>query len=129
MSRPDEIMAEYLLKGGKMLAESCPVCHNPLFEYKGIRQCVVCQSRENGSENSQEKMERKTIETQIRSDSLQMRDVSTNETIQQAAYDALLHTLLRITQENDVRSISELSTSCSTLTEVYLALIDPQSLS
>ncbi len=40
---PDEIMAEYLLKGGKMLSKTCPVCHSPLFEYKGETFCVVCK--------------------------------------------------------------------------------------
>lgn len=40
---PDEIMAEYLLKGGKMLSKTCPVCHSPLFEYKGMTLCVVCE--------------------------------------------------------------------------------------
>ncbi|WP_332449572.1 Sjogren's syndrome/scleroderma autoantigen 1 family protein [Methanoculleus sp.] len=38
----DEVMAEYLLKGGKMLAKSCNVCGYPLFEYKGETQCVIC---------------------------------------------------------------------------------------
>ncbi|MDO8841249.1 MAG: Sjogren's syndrome/scleroderma autoantigen 1 family protein [Methanocalculus sp.] len=42
MREMDVIMAEYLLKGGKMLAKTCPVCHAPLFEYKGERFCVVC---------------------------------------------------------------------------------------
>jgi UPF0148 protein len=42
MREMDEIMAEYLLKGGKMLAQTCSVCHAPLFEYKGKRFCVVC---------------------------------------------------------------------------------------
>lgn len=40
---PDQIMAEYLLKGGKMLAKTCPVCHSPLFEIKGETLCVVCR--------------------------------------------------------------------------------------
>ncbi|HOI13779.1 MAG TPA: Sjogren's syndrome/scleroderma autoantigen 1 family protein [Methanoculleus sp.] len=38
----DEVMAEYLLKGGKMLAKSCKVCGYPLFEYKGETRCVIC---------------------------------------------------------------------------------------
>lgn len=42
MTEIDEIMAEYLLKGAKMLAKTCTVCHAPLFEYKGDRFCVVC---------------------------------------------------------------------------------------
>ncbi|NLB00279.1 MAG: hypothetical protein GX837_04840 [Methanomicrobiales archaeon] len=40
--RADEVMAGYLLKGGKMLAKSCKVCGYPLFEYKGETQCVIC---------------------------------------------------------------------------------------
>lgn len=39
-------MAEYLLKGGKMLAKSCKVCGNPLFEYKGETLCVICPLEE-----------------------------------------------------------------------------------
>lgn len=42
MTREDEIMAGYLLKGGKMLSASCPVCGCPLFEVKGKTLCVVC---------------------------------------------------------------------------------------
>ncbi|WP_321507349.1 Sjogren's syndrome/scleroderma autoantigen 1 family protein [uncultured Methanoregula sp.] len=39
-------MAEYLLKGGKMLEKSCKTCGCPLFEVKGKTICVVCA--ENG---------------------------------------------------------------------------------
>jgi len=48
VERADEVMAEYLLKGGKMLAKSCKVCGYPLFEYKGETQCVVCPLMESG---------------------------------------------------------------------------------
>ena len=40
--KPDDIMAEYLLGGAKMLADLCPVCGAPMFEVKGKRMCVVC---------------------------------------------------------------------------------------
>jgi len=43
--KDDEIMAEYLLKGGKMLEKSCPVCGCPLFEYKKKTFCVVCAEK------------------------------------------------------------------------------------
>jgi len=43
MREPDEILAEYLLKGGKMLASSCSTCGSPFFEYKGKTMCVVCE--------------------------------------------------------------------------------------
>ncbi|HJJ88177.1 MAG TPA: hypothetical protein O0X88_02695 [Methanocorpusculum sp.] len=39
---PDDIMAEHLLTGGKMLSEACPKCGAPLFEIHGVKQCVVC---------------------------------------------------------------------------------------
>lgn len=45
--KPDEIMAEYLLNGAKMLSELCPVCGAPMFEVKGKKVCVVC--RETGA--------------------------------------------------------------------------------
>lgn len=40
--KPDDIMAEYLLSGAKMLAEICPACNAPLFEVHGKKLCVVC---------------------------------------------------------------------------------------
>ncbi len=42
---PDEIMAEYLLKGAWMLSRGCPVCGSPLFEIKGETRCVVCAEK------------------------------------------------------------------------------------
>jgi len=45
---PDDIMAECLLRGGKMLSKTCRACGSPLFEVKGETLCVVC--REKGKE-------------------------------------------------------------------------------
>jgi len=47
--KDDDIMAEYLLKGGKMLEKSCPVCGCPLFEYKKKTLCVVCSEKEDAA--------------------------------------------------------------------------------
>jgi UPF0148 protein len=44
--KEDEIMAEYLLKGGKMLEKACKTCGCPLFEVKGRTLCVVCAENE-----------------------------------------------------------------------------------
>ena len=44
--KEDEIMAEYLLKGGKMLEKTCKTCGCPLFEVKGKTFCVVCAENE-----------------------------------------------------------------------------------
>jgi UPF0148 protein len=49
---PDEIMAECLLAGGKMLSKACRACGSPLFEVKGETLCVVC--REKGKEAGKE---------------------------------------------------------------------------
>jgi len=44
--KEDEIMAGYLLKGGKMLEKTCKTCGCPLFEVKGKTLCVVCAENE-----------------------------------------------------------------------------------
>lgn len=41
----EDIMADYLLKGGKMLSDSCTVCGAPLFDYSGEVFCVVCREK------------------------------------------------------------------------------------
>jgi UPF0148 protein len=41
--KPDDVMAEYLLKGAKMLAKTCPSCGSPLFDYKDRTFCVMCE--------------------------------------------------------------------------------------
>ena len=46
--KPDDIMAECLLSGGRMLSRACKACGSPLFEVKGETLCVVC--REKGKE-------------------------------------------------------------------------------
>ena len=45
-------MAEYLLKGGKMLEKSCKTCGCPLFEVKGKTLCVVCAENENAKKTT-----------------------------------------------------------------------------
>ena len=49
--KEDEIMADYLLKGGKMLEKSCKTCGCPLFEVKGKTLCVVCAEHENAEKS------------------------------------------------------------------------------
>ena len=47
-------MAEYLLKGGKMLEKTCRQCGCPQFEYKGKTFCVVCAEREQEKKGAQQ---------------------------------------------------------------------------
>jgi UPF0148 protein len=53
--KEDEIMADYLLKGGKMLEKSCKTCGCPLFEVKGKTLCVVCAEQDTAEKNNAEK--------------------------------------------------------------------------
>ncbi len=43
MKTEDEIMASYLLTGGRMLSVTCEDCGAPLFETEGKQCCVVCK--------------------------------------------------------------------------------------
>ncbi|MEM0271675.1 MAG: Sjogren's syndrome/scleroderma autoantigen 1 family protein [Thermoprotei archaeon] len=46
MSQASKKIAKVLLEGGKLLAESCPVCSTPLVQLKsGEVYCVNCQKR------------------------------------------------------------------------------------
>ena len=47
-------MAEFLLKGHKMLSNSCPDCGNPVFDVRGETLCVVC--REKGTNERSESL-------------------------------------------------------------------------
>jgi UPF0148 protein len=53
--KDDEIMAEYLLKGGKMLEKVCPTCGCPMFEYKKKTFCVVCAEKGAAAESVKNK--------------------------------------------------------------------------
>jgi UPF0148 protein len=57
--KEDEIMAECLLKGGKMLEKTCKTCGCPLFEVKGKTFCVVCAENEPAKDGKPAKGTRK----------------------------------------------------------------------
>jgi UPF0148 protein len=63
--KEDEIMAEYLLKGGKMLEKSCKTCGCPLFEVRGRTLCVVCEENEPPAKESNKPQEGKDSTTPI----------------------------------------------------------------
>jgi UPF0148 protein len=58
--KEDEIMAEHLLKGGKMLEKTCKTCGCPLFEVKGKTLCVVCAENEQALDTKNPKGAEKT---------------------------------------------------------------------
>jgi UPF0148 protein len=60
--KPDDVMAEYLLKGAKMLAKTCPVCGSPLFTYKDRTFCVMCELEQSKSPEGTKKQPRKPVD-------------------------------------------------------------------
>ena len=121
MSHSDQILAQHLLNGGKMLAESCPVCYSPLFEYNGQRQCVVCEEKttqDRAKTHAADSKESDDVASNCKNTALN--DV--NDDVSDAARDALLHILHCITQVKDAHSIAKLSAASQMIAEIYLKL-------
>jgi UPF0148 protein len=60
--KPDDVMAEYLLKGAKMLAKTCPACGSPLFTYKDRTFCVMCELENEKATEKTKKVMKKSVE-------------------------------------------------------------------
>jgi len=60
--KPDDVMAEYLLKGAKMLAKTCPACGSPMFTYKDRTFCVMCELIDEKSRETAKKQPRQPVE-------------------------------------------------------------------
>ena len=105
--KPDEIMAEYLLKGGKMLAKTCPKCGSPLFEYKGETLCVVCNSKEekgiHAGENFFASDGRKSAAPRTSGDLREMMEPASpgNEDIEAEIRATIIHLCSRVRAESD----------------------------
>lgn len=121
MRKPDEIMAEYLLKGGKMLAKTCTDCGSPLFEYKGETFCAVCreaavEEQERVRSEEQAKIPEKNSEP-ARSDQI------TKQITDRSVRDQFSHTiktlLIQIEESSDSRSLKEISDAVKVLSESY----------
>jgi len=117
MRESDEIMAEYLLKGGKMLASACSICGSPLFEYKGKTFCVVCEEHKTvlsqPTPNSPACLsDVVTSPPQISSSSVDNTRIERDEISSQELVLAITATvqdlLLRINTESDTKRIRDL---------------------
>jgi UPF0148 protein len=60
--KPDDVMAEYLLKGAKMLSKTCPVCGSPMFTYKDRTFCVLCELENEKSRSKTTRPGKKPVE-------------------------------------------------------------------
>ena len=124
MRKPDEIMAEHLLKGGKMLAKTCSDCGSPLFEVKGETFCVVCRERADEQEtklpDNPEPVTEKTTKISISGSS-----ALSNAELDLS--DQCSHTiktlLIRIEENNDPRSVKEIAEAVKILAEVYALIL------
>ena len=100
-----------------MLAEACPVCYNPLFEYNGKSQCVVCEEK-----SRQDAAKTDVIDNKESDDTSNNYANTLNQDVLDAARDALVHVLFCITQVKDAHSIKELSDAAQVISDVYLKL-------
>ncbi|ACL16406.1 Sjogren's syndrome/scleroderma autoantigen 1 family protein [Methanosphaerula palustris] len=83
-AKADEIMAEYLLRGGKMLSKGCRVCGSPLFCIKGEECCVVCaeEEKQQREKASQPVLEPERLLTMPALESVKSQDLSVVGTVE-----------------------------------------------
>ncbi len=127
MRKPDEIMAEYLLKGGKMLAKPCPDCGSPLFEYKGETSCVVC--KETNPAVEAEKVRAAPVSPLPHTGVSAAAGTRTISSLPAGELDerfacTLKSLLTRIEEENDTRRLTKLTHALRDVSEAY-AMINP----
>ncbi len=124
MRKPDEIMAEYLLKGGKMLAKTCQNCGSPLFEYKGETFCVVCRETElenNSKKGNNQASGKKESKSRLEDSGKYESKPAINLDVQ---FDQTIRALLtRIEEEQDSRRLTKLTHALKEVAESY-ALIN-----
>ena len=124
MRKPDEIMAEYLLKGGKMLAKTCPDCGSPLFEYKGETFCSVCR------EDQMDQQKRETTGGAEEQPSKNLSPGEKNhlfqgdpdESLNEAFTLTIRSLLIQARGEQDVRRLHEMTKSIRIAAEAYAIL-------
>lgn len=111
MTREDEVMAGYLLKGGKMLSTSCPSCGCPLFEVKGKTLCVVCdeKKRETGSEKTGSSGREEAPPAPQESPSASL----TSSRLEKTLEETLVELCARIREEKDPRCVAALMEAIS----------------
>ncbi|MDD1729399.1 MAG: hypothetical protein LUQ50_10050 [Methanospirillum sp.] len=125
MRKPDEIMAEYLLKGGKMLAKPCPDCGSPLFEYKGETSCVVCKET-NPTVEAEKVMEAPVaplVGVSATTSTRTTNPLPAGE-LDERFVCTLKSLLTRIEEENDTRRLTKLTRALRDVSEAY-AMISP----
>lgn len=112
-------MAEYLLKGGKMLAKTCPACNSPLFEVKGRTFCVVCEEE---AEERQSGKEGTGVQEATPGGALQKKENrrGDNQGNLQDGFEAVIRILLsRAESEADTTRLNAIMQAVKTAAESY----------
>lgn len=121
MRKPDEIMAEYLLKGGKMLAKACSDCGSPLFEYKGETFCVVCKEEEEEKQLQKKTENPPTIPNELPQSSekkIRNNPVATLNLNEQFTHSIKV-LLMKIEDESDSGTLVKLTQALKDISEAY----------
>ncbi len=120
MRKPDEIMAEYLLKGGKMLAKTCQNCGSPLFEYKGETFCVVCRETESASKDEEKRdLDTRDQVSGSRSKKPGISEIKSNFNLDEQFERTIKTLLIRIEEEPDSRRLTELTEAVKEVAKAY----------
>ena len=99
---PEEIMAEHLLKGGKMLARTCPECGSPLFSVQNEELCVVC-----GADRAGEATARGTGAPPAGAENT-LQEVPAHASLLEAVTEAIITLAARVPGETEPRRCREL---------------------
>jgi UPF0148 protein len=100
--------AEYLLKGGTLLSESCQICNGLLIKFKGNIMCLNCQkanttypkfekvSDKNSEEKKIDKIQKSLVNTHIN---------KTNESLERGIYEDLLSQIEEVIVKKIIENI------------------------
>jgi len=120
MRKPDEIMAEYLLKGGKMLAKTCQTCGSPLFEIKGDTFCVVCRETEPARKDEEKSdLNKRDQESGPGTDKPGKFKSQSNLHLDDQFDCTIKALLIRIEEEQDSRRLQDLTRAVKELADAY----------
>ena len=116
--KEDEIMAEYLLKGGKMLEKPCKTCGCPLFEVKGKTLCVVCEENAPASKDNETGVEKDSTALSVHESAYRSHKGSgTGQVLADDLTGTLLSLCERIRNEKDPNHVLTLMAAVKTGTE------------
>ena len=109
MKQADEIMAQYHLKGGKMLAKTCPACGCPLFEFKGETLCVVCE--EERRQKKDDEGEKKQPRGKDEKEEEPRKEKGAHPGVKEAVEETLIALCTRIRDEPDPERVKLLASA------------------